>query len=867
MNFGPFSSSILAVCVAVSASPAAEDLSATYWKEIEPLLDVYCADCHSDGVAKGEFSFEDFDGVVADNRIGEKWHEVINVLNEGRMPPEEELQPEPDEKVAVVSWVGRELDRAEKALAGSGRGVLRRLNRREYEATLEDFFGVPPVGSGAFARDGKVDGLDNQGQGLFMSPYQMDRYLDVALATLKTVVPDGTWKPLVLRLEGEDMEYEPHDFVFAGYRKDPIKAHEKALAKYEALPPDERAVTDPPKPPDPKTIEGEMWGIENDPPIHRLPGRGTVLYHPINSRAQLIIAGAKLMVPLEVPQDGWYRVRVRAGAGEKTRYDKSTLTVGLYEFIEGRGGAQNRGHNPLFREEVRGTMEEPGTIEKLVFLPAGSRRYYLHKGNLGWETEVFNHVEMWQKLYHEMVPRHEMWRGLLVESIEIEGPVTPERTEELFGAETFEAPFTREKMEAALGRLAERAFRRPVAPDELESYLRFFRDDSREGFVDGLRKGAAMILSSPKFVYLVEESAEDDRLSLRELAARLSFFLWSQGPDEELRALAESGALAEEDVLRGQVRRLLDDPRSSRFVRAFAMGWFGLDRLENITPDRRRYPRYTFDMPETLVDQTAAFVERVLRDDRSALEVIDSDWDMLNSKLARYHGLDHLGIEGTRLRPVELKGRDRARRGGVLAHASILTMTSNGTRTSPIVRGAWLVDHLLGRPAPPPPPSVSALEDAGVEDIESISVKQLIELHKRNPDCAACHKHFDPYGVAFENYDAAGQWQDFNIKFVDKDKFNKDYLREPTGPIDASGVLPDGTEFSGPQAMKRHLLERKDDFSRNLVSKLLSYAVGRPVEFSDRSAVRDLQAKFVESDHRLAPLIEEIVVSKTFSRR
>jgi len=858
----------LGFCSLATAAAAVDgDLRARFENEVQPFLEEYCIDCHADGTSKGDFSFDDFDGVVRDGRTGDRWHEVINVLNEGRMPPEDEFQPLPEEKVAVVDWVGEELERAERALAGSGRGVLRRINRREYEHTIEGLLGVPPVGTGSFAKDGTVEGLDNQGQGLFMSPYQMERYLDSALATLEIALPAEEPEPLRLRIEGEDLKYEPHDFVYAGYRKDQRKAYERALARYEKLSDEEKKKKDPPDKPHPKELKRADWGVENDPPIEVLEDRGTVVYHPINSRAQLIIAGAKLMVPLEVPQDGWYRIRVGAGVGPETKWDRSTVTIGLYEFVGGKGGAQNMGHNPVFIEEVRGTIEDPETFETVVFLKAGKRRYYLHKGNLGWETDVYDQPDMWDMLNNRQIPRREFWRGMLVESFEIEGPVVPEEPRELLFPGGLEAPYTTEKARAALTRFASRAFRRPLEPGEVEPYLRFVDGTDRTTFLRGLQRGVAMVLSSPKFIYLVADSADSGQLDAHELATRLAYFLWNEGPDAELLELADRGELDRREVLLAQVSRMLDDPRSSRAIRAFASGWLGLDRLGGIVPDRRRYPRATFDMPATLAEQTTSFVEHILRADRSALEVIDSDWDMLNAKLARYYGLDHLEIRGTEMRPVELAGEDRRRRGGVMAHGSILTMTSNGTRTSPIVRGAWVVDHLLGDPAPPPPPSVAALEEVGVDDLESISVKELIELHKRDPNCAACHDHFDPYGVAFENYDAAGQWRDFHVKFLTTDRGNKTYRRKQVGPIDATGELADGTRFDGPAEMKALLMARKDEFARNLVSKLLAYALGRPVEFSDRPEVRRLERSFAESDYRLRPLIQEIVLCETFRRR
>lgn len=870
MHF-PFHSPLAITCtlfatVAPTLASEADDLTTRYQRDVAPFLEQHCFECHADGVSKGDFSLDGYEGKMTDGQMAERWHEVINVLNEGRMPPEKREQPIPDQKITVVQWVRDELNRAEIAMAGGGRGVLRRMNRREYEQTVEDLLGIPPIGIGAFAQDGKVSGLDNQGQGLFMSPYQMERYLDTALATLEIALPAEKPETYQAHWHGQDLVYEPHSFVFAQQFRDPDVAYREDLAEWEKRSPESKRGRSPPEPYTGKEYAARKWASKNDPPTEPGGENGIILYCPITERAQLIIAGAKLMVPLEIPQDGWYRVRVRAGVGPETPWDQSTVTVGLYEFIEGRGGDQNRGHNHLFKEEVKGTLDKPATLETMVYFEAGKKKYYLHKGNLGWETKVYDLPQIYDKMYNEHIARKQYWRGLLIESFEIEGPIAPNRTMEVLFPGGLEPPFSRQKAATALQHLARRAFRRPVDDAELETYLAFYDGSDRSSFLRSLQRGAAMILSSPKFIYLVEQHVESGQLSDHELATRLAYFLWSRGPDEKLLQLADERRLRDPSVLRSQVDRLLDAPESSAFWHAFARGWLGLDRVETIVPDRRRYNKATFDMPQLLIDQSGAFVEEIFRSNRSALEVIDSDWDILNAKLASYYEMDHLHLKGTELRPVKLEGEDRRKRGGVLAHASILTMTSNGTRTSPVVRGAWIVEHLLGRPPPPPPPSVSALEDIEVKNFDEIPVKDLIKMHTRDPNCAACHKHFDPYGMAFENYDAAGQWQDFHIKFPDS-KGNNRYARVTLGPVDASGQLADGTTFTGPQEMRKLLLLRKDDFARNLARKLLAYAIGRPVEFSDQIELRRLQARFTESDYRLRPLVMEIVLSNTFRSR
>jgi len=873
----PYIPTLFAVFACASISAA--DLSEQYLERVEPLMDFYCAHCHSDGDSKGNFSFQGFTGRMEDSQMAERWHEVINVINEGVMPPADEDQPTEEEKLAIVTWVQEELHRKELEAAGSGRGILRRMNNLQYARTMEEMFGVVPPEIEAFALDGKLGGLDNQAGGLYMSPVQLEAYLDAAEQFFGLLLPTEskpTWK---VEFKGDEMEYNPNLLSAAWLHPDMRKAYQRRLKQWKELSEEERKLKEKPQLAGIDLLERVDWAHAHDHPNEIIPGVGQILYHPhgFDLQGQGNTRGASLMMPLDVPEDGWYRVRIKAGTKPPTLYDRTVQSVQMHRWGEGRGGDQTHAREPYFTVEVEASAEDPEWIEQLVYLEKGEARYYLHRGTMGWESAVST-TQAVNNMWDLRIERKDYFRGLLISKVEVSGPVIPEQAETFFfGANGISAPYTLEKLRTILHRVAERAFRRPVDPAETERYARFGTPEMDRGaFIRALRIGSSMIFASPRFVYLVEgsegmETAKGQLLDSYELASRLSYFLWNRAPDERLLALAESGEIHEEAMLRAEVRRMLADERADTFLHDFTDGWMGLDRIHETDPDTRQYHLYTSNMNELLKNQTRTFFETIVREDRSILDFLDSDWTMLNEPLAIYYELKDMNLKGRKLRPVKLDEVDTVRRGGVMGQASVLTMTSNGTRTSPIVRGAWVMEHLLGDLPPPPPPNVPALEDQVVENQDQLTVKQLLEAHKKNPSCASCHARIDPWGVAFENYDAVGRWREHEEKMTIYD--NPDYPQRPSfqfnegGRIDAAGELFDGTPFNGPAEMKQLLMERKEGFAEHFVKKLFSYALGRPAGFGDNIEVRRLTQTLQEADYRVQPLLEEMVLSATFARK
>lgn len=451
-------------------------------------------------------------------------------------------------------------------------------------------------------------------------------------------------------------------------------------------------------------------------------------------------------------------------------------------------------------------------------------------------------------------------RNLILHSIEIEGPIDrpvplPESHTRILFRTPAEGAAVDDVDQCArelLTRFATRAYRRTVESaeiDRLVALVRLARDDGAN-FAESIQLAVQAVLASPHFLFRVEptdSSAPDDPQSLNDfaLASRLSYFLWSSLPDEELHTLAERGTLREPAVLDGQVRRMLADPKSQALVEGFAGQWLQLRNLTTASPNPKQFPSFDPEMRVAMRTETEMFFAAVMREDRSIVDFLNGDFTFVNGKLAEHYGIS--GIEGPEFQRVSLAGTPR---GGLLTQASILTVTSNPTRTSPVKRGKFVLDQLLGTPLPPPPPGVPELEE-GPEIDQAASLRKRMEQHRANAGCAACHARLDPLGFSLENFDPVGAWRDTDGEVA----------------IDASGVLPDGTEFSGPQALREILVDKADQFRRCFAEKMLTYALGRGTERYDRKAISQICAAVNADGDRFSRLILEVVKSEPFQRR
>ncbi|HYF01464.1 MAG TPA: DUF1592 domain-containing protein [Planctomycetota bacterium] len=514
-------------------------------------------------------------------------------------------------------------------------------------------------------------------------------------------------------------------------------------------------------------------------------------------------------LPVELPEAGRYEVRLTGRADDPP--DGGTVVVVKLEGVD---------------LGVVRVPTESGTYGAWLELPAGARRLSLRhsepkayaKGEKGPDTTLH------------------------LERVEVVGPERALSHRRIFAADGE----TEAAARTILAGFATRAFRRPAAKDEVDRLVALYAAARKEGrsHAQAVRRGLWAVLVSPQFLFRVErEGTEVDGWAL---ASRLSYFLWSTMPDEAL--LAAQGRLRDPAVLRAQLKRMLADPRSASLVENFAGQWLGLRRLQHAEPDRELFAGFGEPLRQAMADEVRLFFAHLLREDRPVTDLLDADYTFLNERLARHYGIKD--VKGDAMRRVALAD---GRRGGVATMAAVLTITSHPTRTSAVKRGKWILEELLGAPPPPPPPDVPELDQATQNrpDAASLSLRQRLELHRADPRCAGCHKAMDVLGLGLENYDAVGRWRD----------------KEAGKPIDVAGTLPTGESFKDPAGLKRLLAARKDEFARTIVEKMLVYALGRPLERSDRREVKRIAALLRENGYRMSALLEGVVTSYPFLYR
>ena len=450
-------------------------------------------------------------------------------------------------------------------------------------------------------------------------------------------------------------------------------------------------------------------------------------------------------------------------------------------------------------------------------------------------------------------------RHLFIELLEIEGPFNPipdqlPKSHQRIMIAKPTSPADKDK--AALKiieNFATKAYRRPVRAEESNRLLKLFKmaNDQGEPFEKSVALALRAVLVSPNFLFRIEKDADPNNprkvhpVSGYELATRLSYFLWSSMPDDELFALAGQGELHKPAVVEQQVKRMLADPKATALTENFAGQWLQLRTIATLAPDSKTYPNFDPALKSAMVRETELFFENIVKEDRSILEFLDSDYSFLNARLAKHYGVK--GVNGKDFQRVTLTDKNR---GGILTQASILTLTSNPTRTSPVKRGKWILENILGTPPPPPPPDVPELKEEKQEVLKG-SLRQRMEQHRSNPACATCHQKMDPLGFGMENFDGIGGWRTLDGKFK----------------IDSSGTLPGGEKFDGPGELRKILLGKSDLFRRNLTEKLLTYALGRGLEYYDKCALDDIVKKLKAQNDNFSTLVTAIALSEPFQKR
>jgi hypothetical protein len=795
--------------------------------EVAALVNRHCVDCHGGKNPEAGLDLAQLQFDLSDPRAFSTWVRVHDQLEAGEMPPPDADQPSPDERRAAVGSLHKTLHAASLARQKTeGRVALRRINRTQHENTLNDLLGVSVTLGDVLPDDGSVAGFDNVSEGLDVSSSHLVRYQQAADLALDAAIATRPPKTLAFRRTGKE-------------------ACEKGLQNLR-----EKYVR----------LDGERVTVHVGLPNHlslQSPEVPTPGRYRLKIVAQAVNTGDRPL-PLEV------RIvkTVHQPEGRTlATFDAPPDHPGVFEIetvLDKRNGIRINGwqlpNENTVRDRLKGqpldeTFTGPGFALELMEL----------EGPLG-EFPPPSHTRLFGDL---------PLKPASVVKAEREGKKPPQIPENRRDDEWLRDPLIpistdpQADGERLLRDFLSRAMRRPVDEATLASYTAVFQGqlDKGDEFHAALRNTYKAILSSPRFFYFDERpGALDDHA----VASRLSYFLWSTLPDDELTAVAARGELRKPAVLRAQVDRMLDDDRAGRFIESFTGQWLELRNIDATSPDRSLYGEFDAFLLWSMPCETQEFFREMLAHDLGVAEFVHSDWSMLNSRLAQHYGID--GVHGGELRRVSLP--PDCHRGGVLTHASVLKVTANGTVTSPILRGKWVLEKILGTPSAPPPPNVGSIEP----DIRgATTIRQQLAKHKEIAACASCHKHIDPPGFALESFDVIGGWREFYR--LPEHRNSKGLVPLPNYPerkawrgpdVEIGGSTAEGREFKNIDDYKSLLLEDEGQIARNVARQLLVFATGANVQFADREVVQSIVARTRERKHGLRSLVHEVVQSPAF---
>ncbi|XZE51454.1 DUF1592 domain-containing protein [Planctomycetaceae bacterium SH139] len=822
-----------------------------YERLVKPFLSQHCQACHDGETQSGELRIDSLAADFLDSQSAGNWIEVMDQLNLGQMPPAEEPRPAVEELRQVTAWIAAELRHAERVRrSAGGKVVLRRFNRAEYANTIRDLLAIkflPGESPQALLPpDGTAEGFDKVSLALMLDPSLLEKYFEAAQRIAAMAIVDGPpeFATEVMRYELEETKNNRAIRYLCATPGITCREHDLVL----------------------------MSGSTRSYGVMKYPGTN-----------------------LEIPVKGMYRIRVRAWAEDATaeqpvimqfrqnhpQEDQKLLLETavtehpqVYEVVLPRDPKCGEYNVSFVNGAKFSTTSRAGLQLREQQQRAGEQKDFTQVIRLQSRQQM--ECLTWGRPTPETADTAKLPK-LVVDWIECEGPLYdkwPPQSHQQILFRGAEAKQDREYIEAIFQRLLPRAFRRPATPAEVSTITDFVAAEfaAGESFHDAVRAGLVAVLCSPKFLYLIEPSKSDNvqtttsptatvqtttvqtttarPLNDWELASRLSYYLWSSMPDEELFRLAGSGQLRNESQLLAQVERMISDPRSAGLVQGFAAQWLRTDEFRTFTPDNRLYKEYDSRLGESMVNEALEFFSEILRCDSSALNMIDSDWTMLNERLADFYGID--GITGDQFRRVALPAASP--RGGLLGMAGVAMLGSDGNRTKPVLRGVYIRDVLFNDPPDPPPPNAGEVEP-NIKG-EKLTVRERLIQHQQIESCAACHRGIDGYGLAMENFNVIGAWRERQD--------GEDFRGGNAPPIDASGTLPNGQSFSSFAEFKALLLEQRTRFARGLSEKMLVYALGRPIEPTDRGLVDQLAAKMAGDDYSLVSLIQGIVTSDAF---
>jgi mono/diheme cytochrome c family protein len=813
--------------------PSKTAVNVAFFEEhVQTFLAQHCTSCHGADDPEGQFRLDDLSESFDDRATAERWSKIRERLRDGEMPPPGEPRPDGAVAQAVAAWIARSIDTAPR------KPTARRLNRLEHENTLRDLLELPGLQiKERLPVDAELDGFDTVGDALDISYVQMARYLEATDAALEMAISTGL---LPLKPQPQKWTLWPQDSGDWGTR-----AKQGAVIPLDADGPD------------------PLWDRETGHVDKTISLKSKRRVRAMATFFHADPAGNLKFPRLPIPHAGMYRLRV------------STFN---FEWNKGEYLPSIRSQPFALGTETRvfGYYDSPPNEAAVVTIETWLEpQDLLHFNPVGLKHGV---------AFREKGASEWSGPGVAVESIEIEGPLVGRWPSagrlRLFGdlglqewqkfmnvprpprdgkISTVYTPVPRD-VEADTARLLKefmtRAFRRPAVEAEVERYQALVRSKLAEGtsYEEAMRFAAKAILCSPDFLFLrTDPKAKADAYAIAE---RLSYFLWKSLPDEELTRAASTRSILKPEGLRSQVERMLNDPKSARFVNDFCDQWLKLRDINATQPDRALYPDAVLEadiapyLIDSMRDETRAFVTELLREDLSVTHLVDSDFAMLNEPLATLYGIE--GLQGTAIRKFPLPSA--CGRGGLLTQAAVLKVTANGTTTSPVTRGAWVSTRLLGRTLPPPP-EVEAIDP----DVRgATTIREQLDKHRNNESCSVCHRHIDPPGFALESFDVVGGRRDRYRALVD----NKMTREGPA--VDPSGRTVDGREFRDMAEFKKLLLADPDRLARNLAAKLLTYAVGRSLTPADKLEIDAIVERTRGTKFGVRSLLHEVVQTRAF---
>jgi len=838
-------SALLGQSPAVTPPPASAMQGPSFTRDVQPFLSKNCYLCHNAKLSTAGLNLSAYTSEESAAQKPEVWDKVLEKLNAGKMPPAGRPVPAKTDVANVTKWIEGTLARAGfSEEAEAGRVTARRLNRVEYNNTIRDLLGVAARPADEFPVDDSGYGFDNNGDVLSLSPLLMEKYMAVA----KTISH--------LAVYGEPLPSKPTQLARLLNRRSPdaddvLSAGNSGIYL-------------------PYSLRGAMYGTWVSPVDAEYEFRLRIANFRGDSGDLTDEQKAQQAAERKKRFEEARAARLKAAAAGQAPPEVTP------EQLKARDEAARKAAPP--RKLILSVDGKPVITEVVE----GDSAFGYSRGEFVQRVQVKAGEHFLRASFPELAdlkdPREninpDMRRALFVDYLEIVGPYNPSSSPSEGYKKIFICGHAPGKHNASCARpvvrnLMERAYRRPVTEIELASKLNLVALAQREGdsLEEGVRLALQAILASPDFLFRVESDRKPKVLAAvtvaaarplseavaipaahpvsdYELASRLSYFLWASMPDAELFRAAKEQKLHKPEVLEAQVRRMLADPKSKNLVDSWAAQWLQLRNLGRTKPDPKLFPTVDDELLDAMRTETSMFVGAIIREDRSILDFIDAPFTFVNGPLARHYGIP--GVNGEEFQRVTLDGVER---GGVLTQGAILTVSSYPTRTSPPVRGKWVLENLLGTPPPPPPANVPSLNESNIGT--EVSLRQRLEQHRKDPSCSVCHNVMDPIGFGLENYDAVGAWRTHDGKF----------------PIETAGTLPGGKTFSGSQGLKQVLKTQSDAFVHNVTEKMLTYSLGRGLERFDRPTVDTIAKQVAANDYRFSALIMEVVKSKPFQMR